>query len=335
MAYRAALIGCGNIGSGPAHVGSNSEIISHAAAYTQNNDTILTAVCDANPESAKKTSVRWNVPNFYTDIGELLKKESPDFVSVCTPNQTHHEVLLLALQTPSVRAIWAEKPLTLNSEQAEQIVRLAKQQKVAILVNYTRRYSPAHQRLRDQIQLGALGKIQSVQGYYTKGILHNGTHWLDLARWLVDDISNLQGFQIRNEFPPDAQVDVRIQFQNGTVGYLQALDASAFSLFEMDILGTKGRVKLLDSGHRIEYFEVRPSPHYLGYQTLLPTHVIDGEMDVPLHNALADLISCVKTQRQPACSGDDGIVAIHLAERCLKSAQGAINQLTLSHTATF
>ncbi len=62
----------------------------HIPAYKSIPDLVdVAAVCDLNPVSSEATAKRHGIPHWYTDAEEMLIKEQPDLVSVCTPNMAH------------------------------------------------------------------------------------------------------------------------------------------------------------------------------------------------------------------------------------------------------
>ena len=62
----------------------------HIPAYKSIPELVdVVAVCDLNPVSAEATAKRHDIPRWYTDAEEMLEKEQPDLVSVCTPNMAH------------------------------------------------------------------------------------------------------------------------------------------------------------------------------------------------------------------------------------------------------
>src|SRR5262249_31548670 len=130
---------------------------------------------------------RWKAPGRYADAGRLLRDAAPEIVSIATPDDTHAELLELVCTTESVRAVLAEKPLALDPDEAERLVRLAESRGVVLAVNYVRRFAPSHRRLERWLADRPLGRIELVRGTYVRGIKHNGTHWLDLARFLVGE----------------------------------------------------------------------------------------------------------------------------------------------------
>ncbi len=326
---RAAIIGCGKIGSEFADDPRIKGIYNHAGAWRACKGIDLVAVCDADPERARRCAERWNVAQWHTDAEAMLEQVSPDLLSVCTPDGTHFSIISAALASPNMRGILAEKPLALEPTQAEQLVTRAAEQGIRLAVNYSRRYSPGHQALRQRIENGELGAIQSVAGFYTKGTLHNGTHWFDLARFLVGEVTEVRGFDRLREAGEDPTLDVRLMFQNGASGSLLGLDATVYSLFEMDIVGTLGRVRIVDGGHWFENFHAGDSPYYSGYRTLLPSEREAGRVDDTLFNAALDLVASVRDGRAPLCDGHDALraLAIGLAARTSAARRGETQAL--------
>lgn len=321
MAFRAALLGCGKIASEFADDPRLKGIYTHAGAYAAYPATELVAVCDLDAEKAQACARRWQVGAVYPDPVRLLAEAAPEIVSICTPDHTHAELLTLTLETPGVRAILAEKPVALEPVAARRIAQLAKERGVSVAVNYSRRYSPGHLHLREEIQAGRLGAIQTVNGYYSKGTLHNGSHWFDLARFLVGEVVAVGGYERLNEGGDDPTLDVFLRFANGASGFLHGLDATLFSLFEMDIVGTAGRVKIVDSGYWFDFSAVAESPYFSGYRTLVETGREAGMLDDVTLYAVEDLVACLESGAIPRCSLDDGVKALEIGFAAREAAR--------------
>ena len=257
MTYRVAVLGAGLIGASP--VRSALGVQSHAAAWKAHRGAELVAICDAEPDRLAAAQATWGVSAGFTDPGELLRTVAPDIVSICTPDATHAAMLRAALETDSVTAILAEKPLTLDLVEGHRLVDFANQRGVMLGVNYGRRSTPSHRRVRDWLENRPLGDLEIVRGVYVRGIKHNGTHWLDLARFLVGEITEIHGIGRTTSWQTDGTIDVALTFENGARGELIGLKDASYALFEMDLIGTEGRLQLLDSGRRFESRAVVPS----------------------------------------------------------------------------
>jgi predicted dehydrogenase len=314
---RAAVIGCGKIGSEFADDPRVRGVYTHAGAYSAVGRVQLAGVCDVDPVRAERCAQRWAVPRAFTDVHRLLADVSPEIVSVCTPDATHAHVLRTVLAAPSVRGVLAEKPLAGTAAEAAELVARAEQRGIVLAVNYVRRYAPGHRNVKDSLASGEIGDVLSVTGMYSGGLVHNGSHWLDLARWLIGEIVTVKAHG--DTAATDGNPDVTLELAGGVTAFLRGCRDAAFSAFEADILGTKGRIRLVDSGHRIERYGIGDSPYYSGYHVLAAGGVDAGGIEDAMTGAVDDLLDCVATGRAPQCSGRDGVAALAAAEAAFRS----------------
>ncbi len=311
--YRAALIGCGRIGSEFADDPlMNGDIFTHAEAYATSPRTELVAVCDADPERAERCGRRWGVP-WFNGAAELLEAVQPDIVSVCTPTATHYRIARDVLEhARGLRAILCEKPLTETQEEAEELIAMADEGGVTIAMVYMRRFARNFQALRGMIAAGGLGRIQAVSGWYPFGTLHSGTHWFDMLRMLVGEAAWVRATDTIMEAGEDPTLDVSIGLITGALATLRATDVRCFTLFEMDIIGTEGRARIVDSGHLIELSRPGPSRRTGGYSELHPLDHDFGDRRDLMRHAVDDLADALDRGEEPACTAHDGLAALRI-----------------------
>jgi predicted dehydrogenase len=313
---RAAVIGCGAIG-GPLPRPSHPDVgvATHVDAYRACPGTELVAACDSDRARAERAGVR-----AYTEVAEMLAAEAPAIVSVATPDTTHAEVVAACLRSDSVRAVLAEKPLAADATAAAELVALARARETVLACHYTRRFAPAYRRLAEELRAGALGRLQHVSGAYVKGLKHNGTHWLDLLRMLAGDPLAVRGWDRLKEGGDDPTLDAELALPGDVGARLVGLDAGAFTAFELELVGTRGRVRIVEDGHVIERWTVGDDPREPGYRTLVAAGRTTAALrDGTLH-AVADVAAGVRTGAEPACHGGDGVAALELAEAIAASA---------------
>ncbi len=321
MKLRAAIVGCGRIGSQYSQDARTPGIHSHAHAYRACANTELVAVCDTNRAQLKRCARRWRVPGQYVDLEDFLDEERPDLVSVCTPDATHDHVLRTVLRRAAPRGVLVEKPLAMTAAQGRSIIRLARQVGTTLAVNYTRRYAENHFEVRNDVQGGRIGRLQALNGFYSKGTIHNGGHWFDLARFLAGEVKEVQAWNRLREPGPDPTLDVRMRLRNGPTAFLLSCDHRAYALFEMDLVGTRGRIRITDAGHEIERYTVGPSPRFAGYRSLRPTRRRPAAAPRALLSAVEDLARAVLRGARPRCTGEDGVAALAIAEAAHSSAR--------------
>ncbi|WP_269532002.1 Gfo/Idh/MocA family protein [Chitinimonas sp. BJYL2] len=319
---RAGLIGCGRIGcefdSDAARIG----IYTHAAAYRAAEGVGLHAIADADPAKLANAAQRYGIApeRCFISAEAMLAAGGLDLISIAAPDRFHADLALKAIATPGVRGILLEKPLALTLDEGRAVLTAAAANKVALAVNYSRRFCPAHAKVREAISAGELGDIHTVTGFYGKGIRHNGTHWLDLLRHFFGPIASVQAWPSRAApFEQDPSPDLRIVLASGLVAHLHASNHLDYSLFEMDIVAAQGRVQLLESGHRVVWHTVGESPYYAGYRLPLLHHVDELGMRDLLLRAVENLRDAVLTGQSPQCSGDDGLAALLAADAACRS----------------
>jgi len=319
---RAAVVGVGRVGSmladDPLLAG---DIFTHAEAYTKSELTDLVALCDTDRWRLDTAGTRWNIDALFTDAATMMATAMPEIVSVCTPTPSHLEVVraLVAAKKPP-RVILCEKPLTRTLADAEEMARIAARRGVTIATIYMRRFAQNIIALKAYIDSGALGEIQAVAGWYIGGTFHNGTHWFDMLRMLVGEAAWVEAFDTLREKGDDPTLDVVIGMRDGILATLRAGDAKRHALFEMDIVMTGGRAQITDSGHVILLSRTAPSPRYTGYVELEPVAADLGHRrDLMLH-AVEDAVTAVTLSRPPACTVDDGLAAMRIADAASRSS---------------
>jgi predicted dehydrogenase len=319
MALRAAVIGCGQIGSTLSDDPRTKGVCSHSEAYSVCEYTELVSVCDRDLERARLCGQKWQVGSSYNDPQEMLSREQPDIISICTPDATHYTMAKLALSSKGLRALFMEKPLAMTLEQCHEIVSEAQEGGVLLAVNYLRRHVPGFIELAQWLGEGGLGSVQSVTGAYTKGIFHNGTHVLDLLRMLLGEVKTVQGFAKSDNSGKDPELDVMLTLESGAHGFIHCCDAEAFRIGELDIIGQKGRA-LVNLPLQKTFISLPKEDHfYSGYLRLESAWEIDQGVENAILWAVKDIVDCLRTGKTPRCSGVDGVAAFAIAQAAVDS----------------
>jgi predicted dehydrogenase len=315
--YRAAIVGCGRIGTGTGDPSlGRSRIKSHAEAYLDLPNADLVGLCDPDAAPLARASSAWGVAAAFDDVATLLATTHPDLLSICAPPSEHVGILRLAIEA-GVKGVILEKPVAPDLATAHEALALVQASKTRVAVNYTRRFPPAYRAAIETVRSGGLGRIQHVHGIYTKGIVNNGSHMIDLLRAMLGDpvrAATLPGGCDLDS--PDPSVGALLVFDNGIEAWLGAADGAAFNVFDLDILGTEGRISFTDLGHAVQRFSVDETTADHGFRQLSPaaeqqpTHLADA-----VRYAIQDLIQSVETGQDPLCTIADGHAALEIAIR--------------------
>jgi predicted dehydrogenase len=223
--------------------------------------------------------------------------------------------LELALNCPSVKAILCEKPIALDSAPAQKLVERAVKSGRLLAINYSRRYDAGHAKVKSILERGSLGKIQQVTGYYTKGIIHNGSHMVDLLRWFFGEVNKAEHRGISGDTLAGVTVDADLVLGDDVRVSLRGCDGSAFNIFELDILGTKGRIRIERSGNLITQWKVVKDANYPGYKALGEAKILSDRITNTTLHAVEDLIACLSGERnRPRCTGHDALRALEVTQ---------------------
>lgn len=311
--YRAAIVGCGRIGTAtgdPAQ--GQSRIKSHAEAYCTLPNVDLIALCDASAATLARASMKWGVGATFADVGDLLAIARPDLLSVCAPADQHVEILRMAIEA-GVKGVLLEKPITPDLATARSALDLVERAETRVAVNYTRRFPPIYRRAIEDVRAGGIGRVQYVHGIYTKGTVNNGSHMIDLLRAMLGNPVQADALSGDSLSPPST-VSARIIFEGGAEAWLAAADGAAFNVFDLDILGTEGRIKFTDLGHVVQRFTVAETSSEYGFRQLSPLSAPQPTgLAGSVRYAVEDLIESIETRQQPACTVADGYAALEIA----------------------
>jgi len=332
MTFRAGIVGCGRIGSEFDDDPKRRQTSTHAGAYSTTEEVALVAACDLHKEKLEKCQKRWHVPSLYQDYSEMLRKENLDILSICTWNSTHLEIVREATRH-NIKAVFCEKPIADSLQNADEIMRLCEGKGIILQIDHQRRFDKFHQAVRTFLQNGELGRIQQVTFYYTSGVANTGSHMFDLLRFFFGDADWVQAIYSQNNSsnPNDPNIDGIIKFKNGTFCAIQACDSRDFLLFEMNCIGTKGRLNITHSGFDIEFYRVRNSRLFSGYKEIFKS-------DFPVNpklprefmvSAVKNIVKCLKEGQKPLCSGEDGRASLELVCAFHESARANGNKISL------
>jgi predicted dehydrogenase len=114
-------------------------------------------IAELNPVARKRAQKAYPAIYVTQDASEILLSPKIDAVAIITPVWTHYELTKFALENG--KHVFVEKPFTSTSAQAEELINLAAQKRLQIMVDYTFLFTPAVQKISELINDGTLGKL--------------------------------------------------------------------------------------------------------------------------------------------------------------------------------
>ena len=322
MTIRFALLGAGRIGK------------VHAKAVTANPAAKLVAVADPIEKAANDIAAQYGCE--VRTIEQILKSADIDAVVICTPTDTHAD--LIEKFSGAKKAIFCEKPIDLSVKRVEECLKVVAKNKTILMVGFNRRFDPHFMAVKAVIAAGEIGAVEMVTIIsrdpgappieYVKrsgGIFRDMTiHDFDMARFLLgEEITTVsaQGSVLVDQAIGEAgdydSVSVMLSTASGkhasisnsrraTYGYDQRIEAH----------GSKGSVAA--ENQRAVSIEVASAKGY----TRPPLYDFFMTRYTEAYaNEIAAFIDAIGGKAKASPSGEDGLVALVLAEAAVRSAR--------------
>lgn len=235
-----------------------------------------------NPDTAENDAKALGFEHYSLSVEEMLKNDEIDVVDICTPNNSHLDIIKAAVNAG--KHILCEKPLAVNAQEAKEILSLTSGKDKCYGMVFNNRHLPAVLRARQIVREGRLGRILTFRAVYLHssgtdpcknagwkqnrdicggGVLFDlGSHAIDLLNCVLDD-REAYGFDTVNAmsqiaFETRAGMDgktwktnadeafyIMARLKNGACGTVEAskISVGANDDLSLEIRGTDGALK--------------------------------------------------------------------------------------------
>ena len=318
--YKALIIGAGQIAGGYDDP-TSPKILTHAHAYKKHKKTTLLGFYDIDHKCALKSAKKWSCEAF-ENLDKAICDLSPDIISVCTPDGTHFSVLKqIARYKNAPKLVICEKPITENLSDTDKIIKIYKEKKIPILIDHTRRFDLKVQEVRNNLKKGLYGEVISATVVYGKGILHSGTHIIDLARYFFGEVEDFKVVYSHKDYDSktDKTIGAFMKFQKCKQFYLVAGDERKYSHFQFDILCEKGRICFGDLGFSVTEQKVIKDPVFEGYKILGKPVVKKTDFDNAVLNMIDNAVENIENGKELVCDAKDARETQQVCLALLKS----------------
>jgi len=331
--YKVCIIGSGNIACGYSDLFSEWPV-THVDAYKKHPKTEVVAISDVDIKKAEDCAKKWNISKFYSDNKEMLANEKPDIVSICTPCETHYDILKEVLEFDFVKGIFCEKPLANNLAKGKEMIDLCKNKNVALVVNHIRRYDKLHNYVKENVK-ELVGNPQKALFLYSGGIINNGSHLFDLLGYYFGDVEWVQADKEGNN------LNVLMKFRNGMFGSIISFKFNKLSIFDLSIIGDEARIDLINKpfwDYDYRYFKKEGSGtmERINVFSKNTSDVIPGKFERDFFiNAIDDLIKGIEENKKPISSGEDALKALELVMASIYSSENDGERVTIPFNKDF
>ena len=309
----------------------------HLEGYSRIPRVKVLAICDLNETLLKEQAEKFSVSHLFSDYHKMLKMEELDAVSIALPNFLHCPVTLEALTNG--KHVLVEKPMAMNSAEAEKMVKKAKEKKKTLAVAMNYRFVPERVFLKEMIKKGELGEIYYIKAvslrkktfnksFYKEGnprtwfttkeksgggaLVDMGPHLLDLAMWFCDDFKPVSVCGVTSCKMKNGSVDdlasALIKLKSGaTISLEFTWESFTKGKFFLSLFGTEGGAQ---------------TDPLIIYKEMNGTDIeIKPEAKEAPETLQSHFVSCIKEGKEPEVSGEKGVAVMKIIDAVYESSK--------------
>ncbi len=287
----------------------------------------LHVACDTDPAILDERRRQFPDVVFTSSFDELLSDGGISAVVIASPASMHHACAKKALEAG--KDVFVEKPLSLKVREGEELVRLAEDKGLVLMVGHLLHYHPAVVRLKELIRSGVLGQIRYISSHRLNiGTVRTGENVLwsfaphDISVMLALAGSephqvNASGGCYLSPGVCDTAV-MTMEFGGGVRGHIFVNWLHPFKEQKLVVVGSDAMAvfddqsseKLVVYRHGIEWREGR-----VPVAKKASGQVMELEDRSPLREELDHFVECVGSRKRPRTDGHEGLRVLRVLER--------------------
>jgi len=310
------LIGVGRLGA----------LYARYLAYQIPGSNLL-AASDIDP-AAEAIAGELGVTKWYPNYQDLIDDKQIDAIVIVTPTSTHHDIVAAAARAG--KAIFCEKPLSISLDEARAMERVVAETGVFFHMGFMRRFDRGFRAAKQKIEQGVIGKavvfrassrdpfrpsLEYLDPRHSGGLMIDmGIHDIDIARWLMGDVSQayatggVLAYPEINEVGDIDNAVINLTFENGSLGVIDLTRNGVYGYdIRTEVLGTQGTVKV---GYLRETPIVVMTKEGVTHDTVPWFMERFGEAYVA---QLQNFIDHLQNQKEPSIKCADGVAALQVA----------------------
>lgn len=310
------------------------------------NNCEAVAICDPVIEKAKEKAEKFDIPNYYGSIEELLADPEVEAVTVVTNDQTHKEATIKALRAG--KHVLCEKPMALDLEECKEMIAVQKETGNILMVGQIGRYTEAFNKAIEIVNSGEIGELFCVESEYAHDYSHiggqggwrvtperhaiigGGCHAVDLMRRIAGnpiEVFAYSNHKVLTDWPVDDCTIAVMKFPNNVIGrVLCSIGCKRKYTMRTVIYGSEGTL-IVDpqipyiTMYRNKFTDDKFITDRTQTQQTMGIEIRADINDHNFHAEVTDFCNAIIDGKLVDCTGEEGAVTVAACLAIVESAE--------------
>jgi len=322
-----AVIGCGYWGP------------NYVRIFNELKESKVICCCDLDKNNLNKMKGLYPFVTTTEDYKKIAKDPNIDGIVITTPLNAHYEIAKFCLERK--KHVLIEKPFTSNSKQGEELMQIAKDNNLILMVGHVYEYNSGIRKLKE-IMKEKLGKIYYINAErvglgpirkHANVLWDLATHDISIALFLLGtlpkEVTAMGGSYIQENI--EDLVFVSLKFPNGVIYNINASWIAPEKVRKTTVIGSKG-MAVFDDVNKSEMLKVyereidknslNSTPKYTDHQSIVimgDIYIPKIEHSEPLKNLTKHFLECITENKTPLTDAQDGLNVIRVLEAAEES----------------
>ena len=305
-------------------------------------------VCDTDADRLAHMKMLYPHVETALEFDHVVNTAEIDAVAIATPTRLHYEMAKKTLRAG--KHTFVEKPMTSSVTEAEELIELAGEKKLTLMVGHTFVYSSAVRKIKETVDSGELGEILYISsrrlnlGLFQKNInvaWDLAPHDISIILYILNEAPVSVNCQGKAHVHPKVEdvTNMTLNFGNGSLATIQSswLDPNKVRettfvgqkrMLVYDDLQTTEKLKIYDK--RIEippHYDTFADFHYsYHYGNMYSPYVEEVE---PLKMECRHFLDCIKCGAKPETNGTEGLKVVQILEAATKSLKNGGSRIEI------
>jgi UDP-N-acetylglucosamine 3-dehydrogenase len=306
-------------------IGLGSMGKNHARVCSEIENIELIGVSDINKKTAKEIAEKFDTKTFF-DYKELIPHI--DAAIIATPTVTHHKIALDLIEEG--KHVLVEKPICENIKKSEELVNKAKKENLILAVGHIERHNPAVGFIKDSLEKKKFGDLITLNSRRVSNfpgrikdvgvVMDLGIHDIDIMYYLAGDVKSVytRAGKFNKTIEYEDYANIILNFKNYVCGIVEVNWLTPMKVRKLFLTCSENYVEAdyINQSVTISSSLFKKVDLTNLYRVPIQYNVnkVALEKKEPLKNEINDFIKAVKEHKKPLASGEDGLIALKIAE---------------------